>query len=175
MTATRRRGQGPHPAAGWGARGGTKPGQAPGQAPEGGPRRQRPGRAREGPRGGGEAAARPNPPRPPKRGGRGAGGARGRRRKQQGEGRRPRRTGGTADPRPQRGRRRRPDGRPPSARAGAGDQPTGTDPKEKNRTKYYFCSDCERTISRILFDFFPGGGERPEGPRPPDFRAAVRP
>ena len=63
MTATRRRGQGPHPAAGWGARGGTKPGQAPGQAPEGGPRRQRPGRAREGPRGGGGAGtSRRRPP-----------------------------------------------------------------------------------------------------------------
>lgn len=59
MTATRRRGQGPHPAAVWGARGGTKLGQAPGQAPEGGPRRQRLGRAREGPRGGGGAGTSP--------------------------------------------------------------------------------------------------------------------
>jgi len=62
VTATRRRGQGPHPAAGWGARGGTKPGQAPGQAPEGGPRRQHPGQAREGPRGGGGAGTSPRRP-----------------------------------------------------------------------------------------------------------------
>lgn len=97
------------------------------------------------------------PPAPPSGGAGGQGGG-GRRRKQQGEGRRPRRTGGAADPRPQRGRRRRPDGRPPSARAGAGDQPTGTDPKEKNRTKYYFCSDCERTKVVFCSTFFRAAG-----------------
>lgn len=101
MTATRRRGQGPHPAAGWGARGGTKPGQAPGQAPEGGPRRQRPGRAREGPRGGGGAGTSPR--RPP-----------------QGADRTPRRAARAADRGPRRKPGRRKEGRTGASRAGPG-------------------------------------------------------